>query len=94
MEMVDFVSALGLDAGDFFGKYLLWNKPCLIDGCMTSEWRARREWVKERQPDLEYLKSMFGKYFEGCRSLERSQLYPWNLSGSSSAREGIFLSVR
>jgi hypothetical protein len=60
MESVDFVSASALNPGDFFGKYLLRNKPCLFDNSMTSEWRSRREWVKERQPNLEYLKPRFG----------------------------------
>ena len=66
----------GLSEEEFFGKFLLTNKPCLFDAQMTREWRSRREWVTEGKPDVKYLKTMFGMYLL-CIGRSTKMFYDW-----------------
>ena len=46
---------------EFFTEYLLRNKPCVFGSWATNNWRSRAEWVKNSEPNLEYLVEEFGK---------------------------------
>ena len=45
----------------FFTEYLLRNKPCVLGSWATDSWRNRAEWVKNNEPNLDYLVEKFGK---------------------------------
>ncbi|XP_048238027.1 2-oxoglutarate and iron-dependent oxygenase JMJD4-like isoform X2 [Haliotis rufescens] len=45
---------------EFFLKYLLPNRPCVLSARSTEGWRSRREWVLQGAPHLDFLISHFG----------------------------------
>ena len=46
---------------EFFLRYLLPNKPCLLAPWATEGWRSRQEWVTPQStPDLHYIRKHFG----------------------------------
>lgn len=45
----------------FYDRYLLANRPCVLDAQTTHTWKSRRCWVTpDGKPDYEYLKEHFG----------------------------------
>ena len=46
---------------NFFTEYLLRNKPCVLGSWATDSWKSRAEWVKNNEPNLDYLVEKFGK---------------------------------
>uniref|UniRef100_A0A023G8U6 Jumonji domain-containing protein 4 n=1 Tax=Amblyomma triste TaxID=251400 RepID=A0A023G8U6_AMBTT len=62
-ENVCKVDYLGADVSydEFFMRYALANKPCILSSHHTSDWKSRHEWVDSTgRPNLEFLKSAFG----------------------------------
>lgn len=47
---------------DFFSKYLIRNKPCIINLQSTENWPCRREWVLNGAPNFEVLRTLFGMW--------------------------------
>jgi len=47
---------------DFFYKYLIHNKPCIINLQATENWPCRREWVLDGAPNFEVLRTLFGMW--------------------------------
>ncbi|XP_067685892.1 2-oxoglutarate and iron-dependent oxygenase JMJD4-like [Haliotis asinina] len=45
---------------EFFQRYLLPNRPCVISAKCTEGWRSRREWVLAGKPHLDFFISHFG----------------------------------
>ncbi|XP_041376873.1 uncharacterized protein LOC121389344 [Gigantopelta aegis] len=46
---------------EFFLRFLLPNKPCVLSSEATAKWQSRREWVcKDGKPDFEFLRQHFG----------------------------------
>eukprot|EP00118_Oscarella_pearsei_P016132 m.151236 g.151236 ORF g.151236 m.151236 type:complete len:76 (+) comp38580_c0_seq10:25-252(+) len=45
---------------EFFARFLLRNKPCVIGSEITETWKARKRWVKDGKPNLQYLIDNFG----------------------------------
>lgn len=56
---------------DFFSKYLIRNKPCIISLQATENWPCRREWVLDGAPNFEVLRTLFGmwKITELCHTI-------------------------
>eukprot|EP00118_Oscarella_pearsei_P016133 m.151223 g.151223 ORF g.151223 m.151223 type:complete len:407 (+) comp38580_c0_seq2:25-1245(+) len=46
---------------EFFARFLLRNKPCVIGSEITETWKARKRWVKDGKPNLQYLIDNFGE---------------------------------
>lgn len=48
---------------EFFEKYLIANKPCIISQELTKNWKSVQNWVdsKSGKPNFNYLKENFGK---------------------------------
>lgn len=47
---------------DFFSKYLICNKPCVIGLQATENWPCRHEWVLNGAPNFELLRTLFGTW--------------------------------
>lgn len=47
---------------DFFCKYLIPNKPCIIQSNATKNWFCRNNWVKNEAPNFQLLQELFGKF--------------------------------
>ncbi|XP_072751632.1 2-oxoglutarate and iron-dependent oxygenase JMJD4 [Anoplolepis gracilipes] len=45
---------------DFFSKYLIPNKPCVINFQATENWPCRRDWVLNGEPNFQVLRTLFG----------------------------------
>ncbi|XP_072034844.1 2-oxoglutarate and iron-dependent oxygenase JMJD4-like [Amphiura filiformis] len=61
---------------DFFVKYLLPNRPCLLSSYVTAKWRSVKEWVKEDgQPNLDFLASNFGDALVPVADCNKVQYY-------------------
>ncbi|KAK3611203.1 hypothetical protein CHS0354_009457 [Potamilus streckersoni] len=46
---------------EFFKRYLLENRPCILSSRFTESWKSRKEWVDETGcPNLLFLDNMFG----------------------------------
>ncbi|XP_011685344.1 PREDICTED: jmjC domain-containing protein 4 isoform X2 [Wasmannia auropunctata] len=45
---------------EFFTKYLLCNKPCVISSQAIENWPCSREWVLNDAPNFEVLRTLFG----------------------------------
>ena len=45
---------------EFYHRYLVANKPCLLSELWTESWPCRKLWVKNGQPDWEFLKRNYG----------------------------------
>ncbi|EGI70634.1 PREDICTED: jmjC domain-containing protein 4 [Acromyrmex echinatior] len=45
---------------DFFSKYLMCNKPCVISFQAIKNWPCRHEWVLNGAPNFEMLRKLFG----------------------------------
>ncbi|EZA49639.1 hypothetical protein DMN91_006417 [Ooceraea biroi] len=45
---------------DFFSKYLIPNRPCIISSQATESWPCRREWVLDGAPNFNVLRTLFG----------------------------------
>lgn len=45
---------------DFFQQYLICNKPVLISN-VSSHWKCSRLWVKNGLPNIEYLRTSYGR---------------------------------
>lgn len=45
---------------EFFSKYLLANKPCIVDSQVTKDWPCRWEWVQDGAPNFNALRTLFG----------------------------------
>lgn len=56
---------------EFFEKYMLPNRACVLGSWATADWRSRRDWVTtEGRPCLDFLKSQFGEILTiGCVKL-------------------------
>lgn len=48
---------------DFFQKYLLHNRPCLISSFVTDNWQSRRLWAIGDKPNWHFLREVFGMLF-------------------------------
>lgn len=47
---------------DFFSKYLICNKPCIVNSQATENWACRRDWVLNDAPNFEVLRTLFGMW--------------------------------
>jgi len=53
---------------EFFSKYLIPNKPCIINSQATENWPCRHEWVSDGIPNFNILRTLFGM----CRDSNRN----------------------
>lgn len=62
VQKVDWVDS-NITYEEFFEKYLIGNKPCIISQEMTKNWKSVQNWVdsKNGKPNFNYLKENFGK---------------------------------
>ena len=45
---------------EFYQRYLLANKPCLLAAKVTESWLCRQLWVENGRPKWDYLKQNYG----------------------------------
>lgn len=45
---------------DFFKKYMLSNKPCIIKLSSAESWECLKEWVSHNSPNFDYLLNVYG----------------------------------
>ena len=61
-QTVDVIAA-PIEYEEFFLRYLLPNRPCVLDTWSTDGWRSRTEWVlADGHPNVESMKDLFGDY--------------------------------
>lgn len=46
----------------FFSKYLISNKPCIIQSNVTKNWLCRNNWILNETPNFPLLHELFGKF--------------------------------
>lgn len=39
------------------------NEPCIFHSVITKEWPCRQTWKKKDEPNFQFLKESFGKYY-------------------------------
>ena len=59
-----------LSASEFFERFLLPNKACLVGEKFTRTWLSREKWVKGGKPNWDYLKEQYGKLLDRLPFLE------------------------
>ena len=57
------INADEISYNDFFLKYLIANKPCIIQSNATKNWPCRKDWIQNDAPNFNFLKKLFGKFF-------------------------------
>jgi hypothetical protein len=45
---------------DFFTRYLYGNRPCVVRGPVTENWKSASEWVTDSRPNFAYICRKFG----------------------------------
>ena len=62
---------------EFFEKYLLCNRACILGRWATEGWRSRTEWVtQDGSPNLDFLLEHFGQIYV-CGTLIRLTVYKY-----------------
>lgn len=51
-----------LSYNSFFCKYLIPNKPCIIQSNVTKDWLCRKNWIQNGTPNFSLLHELFGKF--------------------------------
>ena len=69
-ETIDYVKDL-ISYEEFFLRYLLPNKPCILTPQVTQLWKSRTEWVThDGKPNFEFLEKNFGSYLDSLFQYE------------------------
>ncbi|XP_018573922.1 jmjC domain-containing protein 4 [Anoplophora glabripennis] len=56
---IPFINANELTYNKFFQNFMLKNVPCVIKN-VTSQWQASQFWIRDDEPDVEYLLTKYG----------------------------------
>jgi len=51
-----------LNYNEFFERFLLANRPCVISDFVTKEWPCLQTWVSCGEPHYNYLANKYGKF--------------------------------